>query len=73
LSRLNIVLDDELQASRHASSDGILGLSPESAARYAASLRGQLAREWANMLPGAHATFERSFPDFLWTTDPRTK
>jgi len=70
LSRLSIVLDDDLQASRRASSDGILGLSPEAAARYAVSLRRQLAAEWAEMLPGAHAAFERSFPDFLWTADP---
>jgi hypothetical protein len=73
LSRLNIVLDDKLQASRRAASDGILGLSPETAARYAADLREQLAEEWANMLPGAHARFERRFPDFLWTADPRTR
>src|SRR5664279_1708166 len=58
LSRLNIVLDDELQKRRRKSSDGILGLSPEAAARYAADLRDQLADEWAQMLPGAHARFQ---------------
>lgn len=71
LSRLNIVLDDELQNSRRASSDGILGLSPERAASHAAHLREQLAEEWAKMLPGAHVAFERQFPSYLWTADPR--
>lgn len=71
LSRLSIVLDTKLQASRRQSSNGILGLKPDTAGRYAEDLREQLAEEWARMLPGAHATFERSFPAFLWTTDPR--
>jgi hypothetical protein len=73
LSRLSIVLDDELQSTRRASSDGILGLSTESAARYAATLRRELAEEWAKMLPGAHAAHERGFPGFLWTADPRAQ
>jgi hypothetical protein len=71
LSRLGIVLDTELQVARRESSDGILGLKPDTAGRYADDLREQLAEEWARMLPGAHATYERSFPGFLWTADPR--
>lgn len=70
LSRLNIVLDEELQRSRRDSTDGILGLSPAAAARYAASLREQIAAEWAKMLPGAHASFERRFPEYLWSARP---
>jgi hypothetical protein len=70
LSRLNIVLDDELQQARRDSSQGILGLSPETASRYAAQLREELAEEWATMLPGAHSRFTRAFPEFLWTAEP---
>src|SRR5437660_1756043 len=55
LSRLNIVLDDDLQQARLGSSQGILGLRPETASRYAAQLRQELAEEWAQMLPGAHS------------------
>jgi hypothetical protein len=73
LSRLNIVLDDDLQSTRRASSDGILGLSPDRAAKYAKSLRAQLAREWSKMLPDAHARFERGFPAFLWTAAPKAR
>lgn len=70
LSRLNIVLDDKLQAGRRGSRDGIIGLSPEQATLYAASLREQLADEWRQMLPGAHVRYERAFPEFLWTATP---
>jgi hypothetical protein len=70
LSRLNIVLDDELQAGRRGASDGILGLSPETAADYAATLREELADEWRQMLPGAHRRYQREFPHFLWTAAP---
>ena len=73
LSRLSIVLDTKLQATRRASSEGILGLTSDTAGRYADDLRDQLATEWAKMLPGAHETFQRSFPDFLWRTDPRSR
>lgn len=71
LSRLNIVLDAELQERRRATSDGILGLSPETAATYADDLRAQLVDEWAAMLPGAFKTFAAGFPEFLWKADPR--
>ena len=70
LSRLNIVLDDRLQHERRNSSDGILGLRPSTAARYASELRDDLAQEWARMLPGAHARYERGFPEFMWTAAP---
>src|SRR5207302_1999272 len=59
LSRLNIVLDDELQQARRDSSEGIVGLRPETASRYAAQLRQELAEEWAKMLPGARSRFIR--------------
>jgi hypothetical protein len=70
LTRLNVVLDDELQAGRRGASDGILGLQPETATRYAATLREQLADEWRQMLPGAHRRYQRQFPLFLWTAAP---
>jgi hypothetical protein len=70
LSRLNIVLDDELQKARRGSSEGIVGLTPETASRYANQLRQELGEEWAKMLPGAHSRFTRSFPEFLWTAEP---
>jgi hypothetical protein len=73
LSRLNIVLDDKLQQARRTSSDGILGLSPETASRYAAQLREELSDEWAQMLPGAHDRFSRGFPEFLWTAEAGTR
>jgi len=71
LSRLNVVLDDELQRARRGASDGILGLRPETAATYAHALREDLAAEWEQMLPGAHRRFERDFPEFLWTATPQ--
>ena len=73
LSRLSIVLDTKLQAARRESSNGILGLKPDTAGRYADDVREQLAKEWSRMLPGAHATHERSFPGFLWSADPRLR
>lgn len=66
LSRLAIVLDEDLQAKRRGESEGILGLKPETAARYASSLRDEIIEELRETLPGAHRTFERGFPAFLW-------
>ncbi len=70
LSRLAIVLDEDLQAKRRGGSDGILGLKPETAARYASSLRDEVVDELRATLPGAHRTFERAFPAFLWGQAP---
>lgn len=72
MSRLNIVLDDELQASRRDASDGILGLTPDTAAKYANSLREDLAEEWRKMLPGLGRRFLRNFPNYLFTVAPPT-
>lgn len=70
LSRLSIVLDEDLQAQRRNETDGILGLKPETATRYASNLRDEVVDELRRTLPGAHRTFERRFPAFLWGQTP---
>ena len=71
LYRLALLLDQKTQKGRKEASDGIHGVTGESAADMAELAREDLARIWADSFPDAAVQHAKGFPEFLWKADPR--
>jgi hypothetical protein len=67
LYRLALVLDQKTQEARKAASNGIHGVTGESAASMAELAREDLARIWAASFPDAAVRHARGFPEVLWS------